>query len=137
MNECGTWNDGICDGGSSNVSLSAKDCGYAYGAVMKDSLVTISKGTGEQRDDTYITVTTVSSVRFPVVISTTTATASSVTVPVAIPVTVPLPSITVVVSVPVAFPVALVVHVVFVLHVDIHFLFFCQHATTNKDRERK
>ena len=137
MSECETWSGEICDEESSNASLSAKGCGYAYGAVMTDSLATTSKSTSKQRDNTHITVTTVSSLRFPVVISTTTTAAPPVAVPVAIPVTIPVPSITVVVSVPVTFPVALVVHVVFVLHVDVHFLFFCQHTTTNKERERE
>ena len=100
------------------------------------SLATTSKCTSKRREDTYITVTTVSPVRFPVVISTIAATASSVAVPVAIPVTVPIPSIAVIVPVPVALPFALVVHVVLVLHVDVHFWFFSQHAT-NEERQRK
>ena len=100
------------------------------------SLATTSKGTNKQSEGAYITVTAVSSVRFPVVISTISTAASPVAVPVAIPVTVPFPSIAVIVPVPVTLPVALIVHVVLVLHVDVHFLFFRQHAT-NEDRQRK
>ena len=46
-NECvsgyETSNGGFCDEERSNVSLGAKDCGYAYGAMMMGSLVCTSK----------------------------------------------------------------------------------------------
>ena len=91
----------------------------------------------ERRDDTHITVTTVPPVRLPVVISTGATTASSVAVPVAIPVTIPVPSIAVVVPIPVTFPLALVVHVVLVLHIDVHFLILLSVRDDGEGRERK